>query len=370
MVRFVVCFPSPFLFAGQQGQVECVYFVGRGTLDELLWKLVEKKFRQLGEFVEGRDKEKMVIHKTFKSTKEFQSIFESKESLRSEVEADTSFGGGGGGTDEVGPDSAASSPWVSLDDNLELDIAELGEDERRMLKSLEAPDEEEGDSNINSSSSSSGNKGQNEDSAELTSCGRRGTNALVVKDDELGSSQEAAITLSDDEEETSPTSTESTSTENNQLDLFHKPLVGCRLYRLVIPGRMLGFAVLMLNGRAVVSQKDPTTNDMGTAVTMKKPAIGDVLVMIGNMPLHLEKSGVQIHHMIQKALKQQPPVQLSFAEDPEIHAHIYSLLSLSRTMNSNSASKCGGDSKGGRSTTKKNTTTKAVQPADVIELLE
>ena len=332
-------------------------------MDELLWKLVEKKFRQLGEFVEGRDKEKMVIHKTFKSTKEFQSIFESKESLRSEVEADTSFGGGGGGgTDEVGPDSAASSPWVSLYDNLELDIAELGEDERRMLKSLEAPDEEEGDSNINSSSS--GNKGQNEDSAELTSCGRRETNALVVKDDELGSSQEAAITLSDDEEETSPTSTESTSTENNQPDLFHKPLAGCRLYRLVIPGRMLGFAVLMLNGRAVVSQKDPTTNGMGTTVTMKKPAIGDVLVMIGNMPLHLEKSGVQIHHMIQKALKQQPPVQLSFAEDPEIHAHIYSLLSLSRTMNNNSASKCGGDSKGGRSTTK------AVQPADVIELLE
>ena len=40
---------------GQQARVRCLYFIARGTLDEILWKLIEKKFRDLGEFVEGRE---------------------------------------------------------------------------------------------------------------------------------------------------------------------------------------------------------------------------------------------------------------------------------------------------------------------------
>jgi len=39
---------------GQQATVKVKYFIGKGTLDEVLWLLVEKKFRDLGEFVEGR----------------------------------------------------------------------------------------------------------------------------------------------------------------------------------------------------------------------------------------------------------------------------------------------------------------------------
>ena len=40
---------------GQQARVRCLYFIGKGTLDEVLWKLIEKKFRDLGEFVEGKE---------------------------------------------------------------------------------------------------------------------------------------------------------------------------------------------------------------------------------------------------------------------------------------------------------------------------
>ncbi|KAL3816466.1 hypothetical protein ACHAXA_009891 [Cyclostephanos tholiformis] len=40
---------------GQQARVRCLYFIGKGTLDEVLWKLIEKKFRALGEFVEGKE---------------------------------------------------------------------------------------------------------------------------------------------------------------------------------------------------------------------------------------------------------------------------------------------------------------------------
>ncbi|EED91959.1 THAPSDRAFT_262487, partial [Thalassiosira pseudonana CCMP1335] len=34
---------------GQQARVRCLYFVAKSTLDEVLWKLIEKKFRDLGE---------------------------------------------------------------------------------------------------------------------------------------------------------------------------------------------------------------------------------------------------------------------------------------------------------------------------------
>ncbi|OEU20498.1 hypothetical protein FRACYDRAFT_179877, partial [Fragilariopsis cylindrus CCMP1102] len=39
---------------GQNAVVKCLYFVATGTLDVLLWDLLEKKFRDLGEFVEGK----------------------------------------------------------------------------------------------------------------------------------------------------------------------------------------------------------------------------------------------------------------------------------------------------------------------------
>ena len=40
---------------GQQARVRCLYFIAKGTLDEVLWRLIEKKFRDLGEFVEGKE---------------------------------------------------------------------------------------------------------------------------------------------------------------------------------------------------------------------------------------------------------------------------------------------------------------------------
>lgn len=39
---------------GQQARVNCLYFAAKGTLDDVLWQLIEKKFQDLGEFVEGK----------------------------------------------------------------------------------------------------------------------------------------------------------------------------------------------------------------------------------------------------------------------------------------------------------------------------
>lgn len=43
--------------------VRCLYFIARGKLDKSLWKLMEKKFRDLGEFIEGRDDMAIVLER-------------------------------------------------------------------------------------------------------------------------------------------------------------------------------------------------------------------------------------------------------------------------------------------------------------------
>ena len=46
---------------GQQSNVRCLYFIAKGTLDEVLWKLIEKKFRDLGEVSDALRKLSIIL---------------------------------------------------------------------------------------------------------------------------------------------------------------------------------------------------------------------------------------------------------------------------------------------------------------------
>jgi hypothetical protein len=46
--RLIVPLIPTVCLACRSAQVHCLYFVARGTLDDILWKLLEKKFRDLG----------------------------------------------------------------------------------------------------------------------------------------------------------------------------------------------------------------------------------------------------------------------------------------------------------------------------------
>jgi hypothetical protein len=43
-------------------EVKCVYFVAKGTLDEPIWRLIEKKFADLGEFIDGNEDAVVDVH--------------------------------------------------------------------------------------------------------------------------------------------------------------------------------------------------------------------------------------------------------------------------------------------------------------------
>jgi hypothetical protein len=57
---------------GQQAQVRVLYTIAKGTLDEVLWILLKRKFRALGEFVEGQEMMDIVLHKTYAN--EFDAV--------------------------------------------------------------------------------------------------------------------------------------------------------------------------------------------------------------------------------------------------------------------------------------------------------
>jgi len=69
---------------GQQAPVYCLYIIAMGTLDELLWKLIEKKFTEIGEFVEGQENLKIVVHRTYDDN-EMKSIFYERENEANNV---------------------------------------------------------------------------------------------------------------------------------------------------------------------------------------------------------------------------------------------------------------------------------------------
>ena len=47
---YVKCYSSLSNFC-RNSKVNCLYFVAKGTLDDVLWKLIEKKFRDLGPYI-------------------------------------------------------------------------------------------------------------------------------------------------------------------------------------------------------------------------------------------------------------------------------------------------------------------------------
>jgi SWI/SNF-related matrix-associated actin-dependent regulator 1 of chromatin subfamily A len=93
---------------GQQSIVRCVYFHANGSLDDLLWKLLEQKYRDLGEFVEGKEGKEIKVQEI----SSYQEVEESKSDDSKDVSTITAI----------------------QDEALRNDIIALGMEEEAMLK--------------------------------------------------------------------------------------------------------------------------------------------------------------------------------------------------------------------------------------------
>lgn len=277
-----------------------MYFVAKGTLDDILWKLIEKKFRELGEFVEGKEKLKMVVEKIYKDKEELDAIFSQLEGEESDNEnANDSFSQ----PDRNESNYGEGPDIVPLDTELEHDIEELGKEEQHML-SLADRDDEDGDTEPMQGNATVNIVGEQE---------------IDVR----GKSEEDAIALSDDEEEeeTNPGVSVAKAIEPGNFEAGFNTdgvLPHCQIYKLWLQGPFLGIQIDLFKGKIVVSKKlSVRIQQLGEDC---KPDVGDILVAVGNTPVDGVKSLGQAITFLNHVLRHGTPREMWFADDPDFKA--------------------------------------------------
>ncbi|CAB9508561.1 regulator of chromatin subfamily A-like protein 1 [Seminavis robusta] len=275
---------------GQRARVHCKYLVAKGTLDDILWRLVEKKFAELGEFVEGKEKLKMTVHRVFKDEADLHSIFDHEEDDDDD-------------DDLLEPEQVESSEpdVLPLDSSLEHDIEEFGREEQAMLLSANGDDDDEPDT-------------------------VPGAQSLLPAAPVAGpgASQEDAIALSDSDEEDEPQSARAVDLENNP-SYFNVAgtLPSCRIYRMLLNGSTLGVEIAIYQRRIVVSRKlKSRVRRLGEDC---KPDVGDVLVAVDTAVMPYVSNLDTTLKYIKGVLDRPKPSLLYFAEDAQFKQHYISV---------------------------------------------
>jgi len=308
-VLHCVISPSLLIIPFRSAQVKCLYFVARGTLDDVLWKLIEKKFRDLGEFVEGKEKLKLVVDNQYNGVKELQSaLFHVEEE---------------GSDDEDGMADSNDDQDFLLDGDLVHDIEELGEEEQRMLQQSEETDDGDGDGDAIQPENFEDSKMPAKASAERTgSKGLTEDDAIALSDDENDEKtpkpamngapvdRKPAAETQIASQNPTQTVTDTVASAGASAD---DNLIGCRLYRIIFPDTRLGIEVTIYNMRVVVTSiTKERSQRLGED---SKPAIGDILVSIGASALRPNNNLDAILQFL-KSVLQHPPTELLFCEAP------------------------------------------------------
>jgi hypothetical protein len=277
---------------GQNSRVKCLYIVATGTLDDLLWKLLEKKFQDLGEFVEGKEKLNIVVHQFFHGVKELHSQYFTNPS---DDDSDD-------GTQEDDDVEGDRVELLKLEHDLENDINLLAKEEMTSMQPDGEEDEMNGDIKADEVVSES-------KPPPVT----------------LGSSVDEAICLSDDDDDARPP-TEVAQTKppasgpHNGSKQDHaqveekiissspnvsEPFSNARIYKLLFEGPSYGMQLIVYQRRLVVSRKMSKKHE--------KPALGDILIGVNGAQVPFVNVLEEITPQL-KSLLAKSPVELTFME--------------------------------------------------------
>lgn len=254
----------------------------------LLWDLLEKKFQDLGEFVEGKEKMKIVVQHTYKSVKDIQSIF----NRPTDDEIDDDLKSGDEETPEDGDD------LIKLESDLQEDIGQLAQEEMIMMSEV---DDEDG---VDNKTAGTPAQKQNTSQTSLPTQTKSG----------LGETEDEAICLSDDEDDTSNQKENSASTQQSVIDelscdelikiQMKRVLQSFRFYKQFYNGSNYGIQLNFVDNRLTIA-----SNSFG-----EKPAVGDVLVAVNGQRLPFGYPLLEAcKHM--KKLLARGTVELVFLED-------------------------------------------------------
>ena len=263
---------------GQQAEVKCLYVVAKGTIDDVLWKLIENKFRALGEFVEGKEKQKIVVSKTFEKIAELHAMF---STLDEDEEDDLAF---------VGDDD------IQFDSSIFDDIERLGQEEQLMLKVKD----EDGDGDAADS-----------DGSPAVDDGDRKPSAVV----DNGQTENDAIVIVDDDDDTPSVDGHTASAAKaDESTLFSD----ARMYTISCSKAQLGLCIVCRDGRVIVS--GPTEDRAKDHGPESRPRRGDILAAVRGRSVPLVHQLSDISPYLKHAL-QNPPTELTFIESPSFTEH-------------------------------------------------
>jgi hypothetical protein len=220
---------------GQQSKVRCLYVIAKGTLDEVLFMLLKKKFRDLGEFVEGKEEMDIVINQSYRDEDHFISSLCMGDSSNE------------GRADEDNEEAEMTDNFNKLanEDAFQHDIEELGMEEQATVKYED--DEEE--------------------ALEGAVVPKVEPNAVVSRKREkgentVGSSQKDAICLSDDEDDEAQQVDcikdlvpRLLATMHNQISIPRKTkMPNSKCYYIYFNAPSYGFLVSHFSGRLVITR--------------------------------------------------------------------------------------------------------------------
>ena len=277
----------------------------------MLWRLLEKKFSELGEFVEGQEKLRIVVDREYHKINELHGMFTNAKDVESDDE-------------ESSEEESEEEDDFQLDTELCNEIEALGEEERRMLAAAEEdnPDAVTGDTK----------PGATKDPLEASKLGRSEEDAILLDDDDdakespdvaLTAAAAAATTatagvdetiISTEPEEKSTLATQGSSSPLAILSSFRN----FRAYRMYFSGERLGLEIRIFGGRLVVSHVfNSRTNRLGKD---SKPRVGDIFCSIGNVVFPpIFRSLTEVMPVIRGEL-QRGPTSAVFAEEPTFAA--------------------------------------------------
>lgn len=234
-------------------------------MDEVLWKLIEKKFRDLGEFVEGKENMGIALERELEDEEADDEILKTEsedgdEKSRKRKAPEDVFG------------ELLDADDIDIDGELKKEIDELVHEEEDMLniKNEEEDDEPDIDEKKPSADTTSGESPPSDSKANAA------TPAAAA------SSSEMVIELLDDEEEDAKPQTIANVRERYQesgrvlAKLKIDPQVqfnNLRLYTVTYPGPNYGLIMVSCNGRVVVKAHQ----NQAAQVTNQYPKIGSII---------------------------------------------------------------------------------------------
>ena len=288
---------------GQNSRVHCLYFVASGTLDDPLWRLLEKKFRDLGEFVEGMEKQKIVVHKTYHGTKELDAMF-GVAAPDDEEDVEINF-------DAERDDDEGGKDILKLEDDLQQDIEILGREELTMIKA-------EGDDDEDVVEESAFDRGKPESLPGSTE-----HEAITLSDDEDDSKKEGHVSNEDSEvkkgvgESDAPTTVGAENLDKGRAPVsrppegfdIRRPLARCCAYSVIFEGESYGMKLFIFRGRVVVGKNLNKDYDRPSQYALVVGVNGQALPMLNDLG--------QILRFMKSSLDR-GPVELLFVEVPDL----------------------------------------------------